>query len=415
MIWILLACGLETTGAHGKFSDDSSSSDSSTTDSAQTTQDTDEDLGEAPGSIVLTELMIDPKVVDDSFGEWLELLNIGDLPVDLRGLVLDDGTHDGYTIPESFRVEPSSRVVLAASTPDLNGGVQSQLLYDRNAFSLDNEGATLQLLWGDQLVDSLSYDASFSLHKGYSLGLSSDPHNSAAMWCSEATLLTSGDHGTPGAAFGSCEDDFDGDHFGKDDCNDEDPTVFPGAPEVEDDGVDQDCDGLVDERLPQKGDLIFTEIMFDANPVSDPEGEWVELQNVGKVPLLVESLSLDDGTTEATIPGGTILLPGKILVLGTTNDGALNGGLSPDLLYDGTLVQLNDSGESLKLRNKTDVIDEVDFSKSSFPHPSGESISLDPKSYDEKSNDDGKSWCKAKAAYGSSGLKGTPGVENPGC
>ncbi|HND29403.1 MAG TPA: lamin tail domain-containing protein, partial [Myxococcota bacterium] len=159
MIWMMLACGLEP-GGGGKFDDSESLDSIPGDDSGDSGPDSREDLAEAPGNIVLTELMIDSDQVPDEQGEWIELLNIGVLPVDLQGLVLQDGENEGYTLPSSLRVEPGQRVILAAAAAELNGGIAVDHVYVRDEFSLSNEGATLRLLWGDRLVDALSYDAS---------------------------------------------------------------------------------------------------------------------------------------------------------------------------------------------------------------------------------------------------------------
>ncbi|MBI2895371.1 MAG: putative metal-binding motif-containing protein [Deltaproteobacteria bacterium] len=53
-----------------------------------------------------------------------------------------------------------------------------------------------------------------------------------------------------------CRADFDGDGwFAPEDCDDTDPSVNPGAPDMRDpcfggDGIDQDCDGTADDEVP---------------------------------------------------------------------------------------------------------------------------------------------------------------------
>ena len=58
--------------------------------------------------------------------------------------------------------------------------------------------------------------------------------------------------------------DIDGDGFTEDiDCNDNDPTIYPGAVEIADDDIDQDCDGF---------DLIVNPDYTDDNPTDSNGG-----------------------------------------------------------------------------------------------------------------------------------------------
>ncbi|GAC1351330.1 MAG: hypothetical protein NVS3B20_04040 [Polyangiales bacterium] len=61
--------------------------------------------------------------------------------------------------------------------------------------------------------------------------------------------------------------DFDGDGYvAKDDCNDHDPLVNPGAFDVPGDGIDNDCDGLADEPEP---DCDSAALKFDSTSPPD--------------------------------------------------------------------------------------------------------------------------------------------------
>ena len=69
-----------------------------------------------PGEIVITEIMYNPDgptLGEDDLFEWVELCNLGIEPIQLDGMMLNDGSNQLFL--ESFILEPMARAIVPAN------------------------------------------------------------------------------------------------------------------------------------------------------------------------------------------------------------------------------------------------------------------------------------------------------------
>ena len=215
-------------------------------------------------------------------------------------------------------------------------------------------------------------------------------------------------HGTCNPANGSCSCN---DGYGGDTCN-QCAAGYVGYP---------NC--APQTTAPSAaGDIIITEIMYDPHfALIDDTAEWFELHNPGNLAMnlagCIVKENLDDSTTIAEM----IIPPGGYALLCRSDNSNLNGGLTPDYVFEFALSN-STSGETLTLTCNSIVIDEVNYdSGPDFPDEPAHSISLDPSAYDVYDNDDGANWCLGQDSYYTGATSpdednfGTPGAANPTC
>lgn len=121
-------------------------------------------------SLLIAEVMVDPREVDDEVGEWIELLNAGGEPVNLLSYVL--ATHDReHVIGRDLWIDPGQVVVLGADgNRALNGGLAVDYVYDQLRLRNQN-GSLILYAAGMVAVDQVSWGegAGISAPQGASL------------------------------------------------------------------------------------------------------------------------------------------------------------------------------------------------------------------------------------------------------
>jgi hypothetical protein len=168
-----------------------------------------------PGDVVFSEMNVNPEVVDDELGEWIELYNTSGRAVDISGYTFRDDDNDEYVLEGSLVVGAGDYFVLCAEvSPAVNGGVPCDGSFVRdwrgNGVALGNGEDELVLTRSDGVeIDWLRYDNSW-YSAGAAIGVHPDhldgsDNDDPSHWCPQTTVIaTGGEPGTPGQENDPC-------------------------------------------------------------------------------------------------------------------------------------------------------------------------------------------------------------------
>jgi len=336
------------------------------------------DLG-SPGSVnrceptqqplVITEIMQNPGLIGDERGEYFEVYNPGDQPVDMTGYTVKDDDFDSFTVTTPV-VVPAKGYSVFAIKQTANGGLTPDYAYG-SGMVLQNDTDELVIADRDLVqVDRVRWDngKTFPDPDGASMSLR-DPsldNSVGANWCTSTIPWAAGDRGTPGSASWCASAD--------------------------------------------QQPIVISEIMFDPEaPSSERNAEWFEVDNLGQTAVDMAGWTIVGGDLKTHTITSLVVAPGQHAVLASNGDQTANGGVYADYVY-GTGVPLYNARGRLVLKSKTGaIVDRVEWSAAAgFPIPSGRSISLNVPTAD---NSLGANWCESTSRFGD-GDFGSPDAGN---
>ena len=157
-------------------------------------------------NIVITEIMVNPAAVSDSYGEWFEIYNNDTIAIDLAGWRIadsEDDLHELQTVSIEFYIIPGDYLVLGRNADSAeNGGYNAD--YEYWGFQLSNSSDEIFLIDDEgRIVDEIEYTSSFPFSSGASMYLRNVEFDNAVdtSWAMSETPFGDGDYGTPGRAW----------------------------------------------------------------------------------------------------------------------------------------------------------------------------------------------------------------------
>jgi len=294
----------------------------------------------AYGDLAITEIMNNPGMVGDPYGEWFEVRNVSDRTLYMNGLLLSDSSGESHTVDSTklLTLEPGGMFVFGVNEYTVtNGDVEVDYVYED--FILANGSDEITITAGDILLDTVMWDdgATMPDPDGASMGLDravfdADVNDDPTAWCVALyswTGVGTDDKGSPGEINEYCASfDHDGDGInGLDgDCDESNPDTYPGAWEGTD-PADNDCDGVA-ETAPVAVVAVSATgytcdvITLDGSASYDVEGAALRYTwELTGAPSGSALTSADIETTTSTSPTFFADVPGDYTFTLTVNDG----------------------------------------------------------------------------------------------
>lgn len=165
------------------------------------------DLTYAFSGISITEIMPDPSMVSDSYGEWFEIFNSTDTSININGWIIKDLDDDYHIIgSEGLEViiEPGEYVVMARNdNQSLNGGIS--VGYQYSNFTLSSNDEIILTNSSGAILDEVHYTDSWAYDNGVSMEIHDIELDNGIYenWFSSIAQYGNGDYGTPGASWQS--------------------------------------------------------------------------------------------------------------------------------------------------------------------------------------------------------------------